>query len=84
MCCGKCDKCATFYPIYRGGRSLYKNRYNKYYQQFKRLNKITYEQFKAYMIIAGNIRDTFLANENDDVDAYQEEVKRQIAAWTYK
>lgn len=114
VCCGKCDKCSTFYPIYRGGRSLYKNHfcpvcrntvsgalskqkaknspiytayqsiYNKYYQQFKRLNKITYEQFKAYMVIAGNIRDTFLANGNDDVAAYQEEVKRQIAAWTYK
>lgn len=27
VCCGKCDKCGTYYPIYRGGRSLSKNHY---------------------------------------------------------
>lgn len=114
VCCGKCDKCGTYYPIYRGGHSLSKNRYcpmcrnsvravisgkkakdsplyvayrafyQRYYAQFKRYNTISYEQFKAYMLIAGNVRDCYLAKGNEDVAAYQKEVERQIARWKYK
>lgn len=64
-------------PLY----SEYQKLYNRYYQQYKRANIITYQQFKDIMIIVGNIRDNFLVKGITDTKQYIEEVEKAIKDW---
>lgn len=67
-------------PLY----AEYQKIYNKYYQRFKRLGNITYDQFRDVMLIAGNIRDDFLVKGIEDKEQYREAVDKKIREWENK
>lgn len=66
-------------PLYNAYTSVY----NYYYRQFRTYKKIDYDIFKKIMQTAGNVRDSFIENNNFDEKAYRQEVEKEIEKMMY-